>query len=109
MIMKSQLERYFMDKHYFYVLLCKDGSFYGGYTIDPGRRLNEHNQGIGAKYTRLPSRLPTQMIHLEQFNSRSEATKAEYAFKRLTRRQKEIYLETIPSLSPPINNEQKRI
>ena len=39
--------------HYFYVLLCQDGSFYGGYTTEPERRLTEHNSGTGAKYTRL--------------------------------------------------------
>ena len=37
--------------HYFYVLLCQDGSFYGGYTTEPERRLTEHNSGTGAKYT----------------------------------------------------------
>lgn len=37
--------------HYFYVLHCKDDTFYGGYTTDPARRLKEHNSGTGAKYT----------------------------------------------------------
>lgn len=81
-------------KHYFYVLHCKDGTYYGGYTTDLIRRLAEHNQGIGAKYTRLASRRPLQMIHAEQFTTRSEATKAEAAFKKLTRPQKEHYLQT---------------
>ncbi|CAI3346373.1 GIY-YIG nuclease family protein [Enterococcus cecorum] len=87
--------------HYFYVLLCKDGTFYGGYTTDLARRLNEHNQGIGAKYTKLSKRRPLQMIHAECFSTRSEAQKAEYAFKQLTRRQKETYLRTHPSVTLP--------
>ena len=62
--------------HYFYVLLCKDDTFYGGYTTDLARRLNEHNQGIGAKYTKLSKRRPLQMIHAECFSTRSEAQKA---------------------------------
>ncbi|WP_201330099.1 methyltransferase, partial [Lactobacillus nasalidis] len=33
------------EKHYFYVLLCSDGSFYGGYTNDLDRRLKAHNSG----------------------------------------------------------------
>ena len=86
--------------HYFYVLLCKDDTFYGGYTTDLARRLNEHNQGIGAKYTKLSKR-PLQMIHAECFATRSEAQKAEYAFKQLTRRQKETYLRTHPSVTLP--------
>lgn len=81
-----------MNKHYFYILLCKDQSFYGGYTTDPNRRLKEHNQGIGAKYTRVKTRLPVKMIHLEVFETRSQATKAEAAFKKKTRKQKEGYL-----------------
>ncbi len=41
------------NEHYFYVLFCKDQTFYGGYTTDLSRRLEEHNNGTGAKYTRL--------------------------------------------------------
>ena len=82
------------NEHYFYVLQCKDGTYYGGYTTDLTRRLAEHNQGIGAKYTRLALRRPLQMLHAEQFATRSEATKAEAAFKKLTRKQKERYLHT---------------
>lgn len=76
--------------HYFYVLTCQDQSFYAGYTTDLSRRLKEHNQGIGAKYTRV--RLPVTMIYGEAFTTRSEATKAEAAFKKLSRKQKEAFL-----------------
>lgn len=82
------------SKHYFYVLRCHDGSFYGGYTTDPTRRIKEHNSGTGAKYTRPASRRPVLMIHLEAFSTRPEATKAEYRFKKLPRKRKERYLET---------------
>lgn len=78
--------------HYFYVLHCKDNTYYAGYTTDLARRLEEHNSGRGAKYTRLEKRRPLKMIHYESFSTRSEATKAEYAFKQLTRKQKDSYL-----------------
>lgn len=78
-------------QHYFYVLHCADGSFYAGYTTDPKRREKEHNAGIGSKYTKV--RRPVKMIYEQGFKTRSEATKAEYAFKRLTRRQKESRLQ----------------
>ncbi|EOT43895.1 MULTISPECIES: GIY-YIG nuclease family protein [Enterococcus] len=81
------------SKHYFYVLLCRDNTFYGGYTTDLARRLKEHNDGVGAKYTRLKKRRPLQMIHAEVFSDRSSATKAEAAFKKLSRPQKERYLK----------------
>ena len=61
---------------FFYVLLCNDQSFYGGYTTDLSRRLLEHNTGTGAKYTHPQSRRPVKMIHAERFETRSEATKA---------------------------------
>lgn len=80
------------ENHYFYVLRCNDQSFYGGYTTDLSRRLLEHNKGIGAKYTRPASRRPLQMIHAESFSTRSEATQAEAAFKKLPRKKKEDYL-----------------
>lgn len=78
---------------YFYVLWCSDNSFYAGYTTDLERRENEHNSGMGAKYTRPQRRRPLKMIYAETFESRSEATKAEAAFKKLARREKEAYLE----------------
>lgn len=78
-------------EHFFYVLHCADDSFYAGYTTDPERREKEHNNGIGSKYTK--TRRPVKMIYDQGFETRSEATKAEYAFKQLTRRQKEICLK----------------
>ncbi|WP_099224425.1 GIY-YIG nuclease family protein [Listeria costaricensis] len=76
--------------HYFYVLLCADGTYYGGYTTDVARREQEHNDGIRCKYTK--TRRPVKMIHFEKFATRSEATKAEAAFKKLSRVKKDRYL-----------------
>jgi putative endonuclease len=82
------------NKHYFYVLLTNDNTYYAGYTTEPARRLKEHNSGVGAKYTRPKKRRPVKMIHLEKFTTRSEATAAETAFKKLlTREQKRKYLK----------------
>ena len=75
---------------YFYVLECKDCSFYAGYTNDLTKRLEAHNSGKGAKYTR--ARRPVQYIHHEQYETKREAMQAEYRFKQLTRKQKEQYL-----------------
>lgn len=77
---------------YFYVLWCRDNSFYAGYTTDLKRRELEHNDGIGAKYTRPAHRRPLKMIYAETFETRSDAMKAEAAFKKLVRPQKEAYL-----------------
>lgn len=81
------------SEHFFYVLLCADNTFYGGYTTEPVRRLKEHNDGVGAKYTRIRSRRPMKMIYTEQFATKSEAMRAEYAFKQLARHEKERFLK----------------
>ncbi|MFS7261632.1 GIY-YIG nuclease family protein [Carnobacterium divergens] len=78
---------------YFYVLLCQDGTFYGGYTTDLKRREKEHNDGVGAKYTKPLYRRPLKMIYAAGFPSRSEATKAEYAFKKQTKAKKIAFLK----------------
>jgi putative endonuclease len=78
------------NNHYFYVLTCKDGSFYGGYTNNLEKRIKLHNQGKGAKYTR--GRGPVTLTYVKGFNNKSEALKAEYHFKCLTRKKKTEFL-----------------
>lgn len=77
--------------HYVYVLECADDSLYTGYTTDPERRLEEHNDGAGAKYTR--GRTPVELVHVERFESRSAAMSREYAIKRLSRAEKEALVD----------------
>tara|TARA_B100000963_G_scaffold269671_1_gene237794 strand:- start:3136 stop:3432 length:297 start_codon:yes stop_codon:yes gene_type:complete len=70
-----------------YILCCSDGTYYTGITTDIQRRLNEHNTGNGAKYTK--NRTPVLLEEFKSFNSRSEATKEEIRIKKLTRAKKE--------------------
>ena len=76
--------------HLFYVLECKDGSYYAGYTNDLEKRIRVHNEGKGAKYTR--ARKPVRCIYHECFETKREAMQAEYRFKQLTRDAKERYI-----------------
>ena len=70
-----------------YVLECADGTLYTGVTTDIDRRLHEHNKtSRGAKYTR--SRRPVNLVWLRAYETRSEAQKAEYQFKKLLHKQK---------------------
>ncbi|MBM7588171.1 putative endonuclease [Bacillus pakistanensis] len=78
------------ETHIFYVLECKDGSYYGGYTTNIDRRIKEHNEGKGAKYTR--ARKPVELVHSRGYSSKREAMQAEYAFKQLSRIKKEQFL-----------------
>ncbi len=83
--------RHKQEIHYFYVLLCADQSYYAGYTNHLQRRIAKHNAKKGAKYTRVHQRHPLKLQYYACFSSKSEALKAEYAFKQLTRKQKEAF------------------
>ncbi|EMA26031.1 putative nuclease [Haloarcula amylolytica JCM 13557] len=75
-----------------YVLRCSDNTFYTGYTTDVERRVREHDAGDGAKYTR--GRTPVELIHVEPFDSQSEAMSREYEIKQYSRAQKERLVES---------------
>ena len=51
-------------KHFTYILRCSDDSLYTGYTTDLAKRLQTHNAGKGAKYTK--ARLPVEMVYHEE-------------------------------------------
>ncbi len=73
--------------NYTYIVKCSDGTFYTGWTNDLTRRMEAHNQGRGAKYTK--ARRPVTLIYYEAFETKEEAMKREYAIKRLSREEKE--------------------
>ena len=75
---------------YVYVLKCRDGSFYTGYTDDVQKRLKLHKEGKASKYTR--SRLPVEIVAQWSFESKSRAMKHEIMFKSLTRKEKMVHL-----------------
>lgn len=73
--------------YYVYIVECADGTYYTGYTTDIERRVEEHNRGEGAKYTR--GRLPVKPVYQEEFKTKSQAMKREDEIKHLTRSEKE--------------------
>lgn len=76
---------------YVYVLRCRDGSLYTGWTDDLERRLRAHVAGKASKYTR--SRLPVRLAAWFALEDASSARSLEARFKRLNRRQKLAALE----------------
>ncbi len=77
--------------NYTYIVECKDGTLYTGWTTDLERRIKAHNSGKGAKYTR--SRLPVVLRYYESFETKQEAMRREYEIKQLTRKEKEKLIE----------------
>jgi putative endonuclease len=76
------------DKTYcVYILECKDGTLYTGITTDMERRLKQHEDGTGARYTR--GRGPFTLRWVETGWTRSEALKREKMIKGMSRQQKD--------------------
>ncbi|MFI5420552.1 MAG: GIY-YIG nuclease family protein [Nitrososphaerales archaeon] len=73
-------------RHFVYILNCGGGYLYTGYTIDLARRIYEHSQGAGGKFTR--SHLPVSLVYSEVLETRSQALKREISIKRLPRLKK---------------------
>ena len=76
------------DKTYYvYILECNDSTLYTGITTDLQRRVEEHNSSQkGAKYT--STRRPVSLVYSEVHKGKSEASKREYAIKKLTKSKK---------------------
>jgi len=69
-----------------YILECADGSLYTGIARDLDARIQIHNEGTGAKYTR--GRLPVKLIYSEASTNRSSALRREHEIKQLPRQSK---------------------
>jgi putative endonuclease len=60
---------------------------YVGWTLDPARRLEQHNNGIGAKSTRGQH---WQLLYVEKLDTRAAAMSREWHLKRNRRFRREL-------------------
>ena len=72
--------------HFCYIVECADGTYYTGWAVDPERRVATHNKGRGAKYTK--TRLPVQLVYVEEQPDLSTALKRDIAIKKMERSRK---------------------
>lgn len=72
---------------YVYMLRCSDNSLYTGWCRNLQDRIDCHNKGVGAKYTR--SRLPVKLAYYREISNKSEALKLEIKIKKLSKKKKE--------------------
>lgn len=77
--------------NYTYILKCKDGSYYTGWTNCLEKRIKMHNAGKGAKYTK--ARRPVELVYFEAFEEKQQAMKREWEIKQLTHKEKEALLK----------------
>ncbi|MFH1975213.1 MAG: GIY-YIG nuclease family protein [Pseudomonadota bacterium] len=73
-----------------YLIKCSDNSLYCGITNNLGKRLEAHNSGKGAKYTR--SRLPLELVGVSPEITKSNALKLEYRIKQAPAHEKRMRL-----------------
>lgn len=76
--------------NYTYIIECADGTYYTGWTNHLEKRIQDHNDSKGAKYTK--GRTPVKLVYHETFETKSEALKREAAIKKLSRKEKEALI-----------------
>ena len=78
-------------QYFVYILECSDHTLYTGYTNNIKKRLNEHNTGNGAKYTK--ARRPVRLLYTETYTSKGDALRREIEIKKYTRAQKLLLIQ----------------
>lgn len=71
---------------YVYILKCSDNTLYTGITNNLKKRLQKHNAGQAAKYTR--GRLPVELVYHQKLSNRSQALQREHQIKSSSRNKK---------------------
>jgi putative endonuclease len=80
-----------MSDAWVYMLCCRDGSLYTGWTADLGRRVARHSAGKASRYT--ASRLPVELAVAWPMPDRRSAMREEARIKRLPRADKLALLD----------------
>src|SRR5699024_2345074 len=91
-IRMKQRELFMARKHYVYILECKDGSLYTGYTMDITARLKKHDYVKGVQYTL--GRAMMKLGYEEALDAKTNAMKREYIIKQLSPSKKWELIET---------------
>ena len=83
-----------------YLLRCRDGSLYCGWTIDVEKRLAAHATGRASRYT--SRRLPVTLAAAWEMETAGAARRMEWRIKQLTRTQKLALVggAALPALEP---------
>lgn len=72
--------------NYTYIVRCSDGTLYTGWTNNLEKRIKDHNDGRGAKYTK--PRRPVVLVYYEEFHTKEEAMHREWEIKQMSRKDK---------------------
>ena len=93
-----------MESGFVYILECSDGTYYTGSTKDLERRIQQHQVGEGAKYTK--KRLPVKLIYFEELDRIDAAVYREKQIQSWSRKKKQALIEgrldDLPELSKKV-------
>lgn len=87
-------------KGYMYILLCANGSYYTGSTIDLERRLAQHQNGEGANHTK--KYLPVTLVYYEEYPRIETAFYREKQVQGWSRKKKEALIKGNSELLPAL-------
>ncbi len=94
-------------KGFMYILRCSNGAYYTGSTTDLNLRLQQHQAGEGANFTK--KHLPVELVYFEEFQRIDEAFYREKQVQGWSRKKKEalinLQFKTLPELSKSRNSE----
>jgi len=75
------------NQYFVYIVQCKNGTYYTGYTNNLEKRISEHNDGKrGAKYLR--GKTPVELVYAKEYSYYKNALKAERRIKKLSHSEK---------------------
>ncbi len=74
-----------------YLIECRNGAWYAGITNRLAARYAAHVSGRGARYTR--ANPPVRLLGHRPYPDRAEASKAEWAIRKLPRARKLAFLQ----------------
>lgn len=83
---EKQSEEVQKKQNYIYIVQCSDGTLYTGWTNHLQKRIDDHNAGKGAKYTK--SRRPVNLLYYECYETKEMAMRREYEIKQMNRKEK---------------------
>ncbi len=80
-----------MKHGYMYILFCVDDTYYTGSTNNLEKRIEQHQAGEGANYTR--KRLPVELVYYEEYDNVADAFYREKQVQGWSRKKKEALIE----------------
>lgn len=84
-----------------YILKCSDSSYYVGSTTNLTLRIEEHNHGEGAEYTK--TRLPVELVYYEECQSIETAFERERQLHGWSRKKKEALINNMHEILPKLS------